>query len=687
MSNTDPDKSTTAARTAAPADAPPSAQPGAAPRRTPRSPGPAVVLTLLALCIAAAAAATAWLGAWPYEIVSSLYPGDVSVALMAAVRTVAMIAGSVTVGAAVFAAFFVGHSPDGLLGGRGYAATRLAARAAAVWAPAAFVMIFLTSADGAGISVPEMLERNAFVEVYAAVEQPKSWTVAFVLAAVAAVVLRMALRWVTVLATLGLSLPAAVAPGTVGNNGQGLSHDLATNFLILHSAAAAVWLGVLVAAWSCLRAAGPGATADEVLRRVRWWTVGAVVLLGGSGAGITWLQVRGGDLTSSDYGAAALVQAAATALLAVVALTRARRAAKPGAGPRRLLPDLVLVLAAFAAAAFAARIPSPSLLHTATTGHEIYIGYDVPGPWTWTGLVTQWRVDALWLTIAVVMLAGYLLAVRRLHRTGGAWPASSTWLWAAGWALIALSTSSGVNTWSSAQFSMHMVLHLILNLAAAPMLVAAAPFDLIRTATPPRPGGMAGPREWADTFVHSGLVRVLTTPWVALTIYVLTLFGFYFTPLFDDVIRYHWGHQWMNFHFLVTGCLFFWPVVGTDLPERRLGNLGRIGMLLAIMPFHALFGIIVMTSDTVLGNTFYQAFDLLDHDALLHDQMIGGLLAWISGEIPVLIAVAILLVRWFRREYRANGPGQLSGGPDSASAAEESDGAEALLDELQRLRR
>src|SRR5699024_10330937 len=281
--------------------------------------------------------------------------------------------------------------PDGLLGARGYAAARLAAHAAAVWAPAAFAMIVLTSADGAGISVPEMFDNNAFLQVYAAVEQPKSWTAAFALAAAAAVTLRLALRWVTVLATLGLSLPAAVAPGMVGNNGQGLAHDLATTFLILHSAAAAVWLGVLVAAWSYLRAARPGAQADEVLRRIRWWTVGAVVLLGGSGAGITWLQLRGDALTSA-YGIAALAQAAAAVLLAACALARARRPARPGSGTSALLPDLVLVLAAFAAAAFAARIPSPSLLRTATTGHEIYIGYDVPGPWTWTGLITQWRV-------------------------------------------------------------------------------------------------------------------------------------------------------------------------------------------------------------------------------------------------------------------------------------------------------
>ncbi|MDN5759272.1 MAG: cytochrome c oxidase assembly protein, partial [Tomitella sp.] len=411
------------------------------------------VITLIVLCVAATAVATVWVGASPYDVVSTAYPGGGSAAFMAAVRTIAIISASITVGAAVFAVFFVGHSGDGLLGVRGYAATRLTARAAAVWATAAFVMIFATSADGAGMSIRAMLSRKAFFDLYAAVEQPKSWTVAFVAAVVVAAATRLSLRWMSVLATLGLSVPGSVAPGMVGNNGQGLGHDLATNVLILHSAAAAVWLGVLVAAWSCLRSTGPGGTADEVLRRVRWFTVGAIVLLGGTGAGMTWLQIRDHGF-SSTYAALTLGQVAATVLLAVLALARARRAARGAAGARSLLPDIALVLAAIAAAAITAHIPSPSLLHTATTAHEIYIGYDVPGPWTWSGLVTHWRVDTLWMTIAIVMVAGYLLAVRSLRHSGRAWPAYRTALWTAGWLLVVLATSSGVNTWSSAQFSM-----------------------------------------------------------------------------------------------------------------------------------------------------------------------------------------------------------------------------------------
>ena len=635
---------------------------------------------LVALGALIAVAGVVWSGPVPYDLVSSAYPGDLSVALMALARLVALLTGSVTAGAAAFATFFVSHHPDGLLGGAGYAARQTASKAAAVWTVAAAVMVFMTAADGAGVTVRDMLEQGAFGTLYDAMEAPNAWTVSFLAAAIVALVLRAALHWTTVAATLCLSVPGVIAPGMVGNNGQGADHDQATNLLMLHSAAAALWLGVLIATWAYLRTLDEdgASTAAEVLRRVRWFTAVVLVVLGGTGVGLTWIQIHDGDLTST-YGLLALGQAAATLVLVLIAVVRARRRAPAGATPRprAVIPDVALVLAVFAVAAVTARIPSPAILYTAASAHQIYIGYDVPGPWTWMGLLTRWRVDLLWLTIALAMIAVYLLAVRSVRRAGGSWPRHRLVFWTAGWLLVVVATSSGINLWSSAQFSMHMVLHLILNLAAAPLLVAAAPLGLARVAGPERPGGISGPREWATTFLRSGLVRTLTHPWVALTIYVITLFFFYLTPLFDDVIRYHWGHQWMNFHFLVTGFLFFWPILGIDLLYKRPGTLGRVALLLAIMPFHALFGIVLMTSDTLLGNTFYEAFDLLDADALHHDQLIGGVLVWISGEIPVLVAVVVLLARWLRDELGDGGP---SGDDD-----DESDESR-LLDELRELR-
>src|SRR5699024_5819789 len=86
---------------------------------------------------------------------------------------------------------------------------------------------------------------------------------------------------------------------------------------------------------------------------------------------------------------------------------------------------------------------------------------------------------------------------------------------------------------------------------------------------------------------------------------------------------------------------------------------------------------IFMTSDTLLGNTFYEAFDLLDADALSRDQLIGGVLVWISGELPVLVAVVVLLARWLRDE--------LGGGRATGGDSNESD-QDRLLDELREFR-
>src|SRR5699024_10434186 len=109
----------------------------------------------------------------------------------------------------------------GLLGGAAYVARRTAAQAAIVWAVAAAAMVLMTAADGAGSSVWDMLEQGAFGTLYDAMEPPNAWTVSALAAVIVAVVLRAALHWTTVAATLCLSVPAVVAPGMVGNNGQG----------------------------------------------------------------------------------------------------------------------------------------------------------------------------------------------------------------------------------------------------------------------------------------------------------------------------------------------------------------------------------------------------------------------------------------------------------------------------------
>jgi len=146
--------------------------------------------------------------------------------------------------------------------------------------------------------------------------------------------------------------------------------------------------------------------------------------------------------------------------------------------------------------------------------------------------------------------------------------------------------------------------------------------------------------------------RFLTHPVVALLLFVGSFYALYFSGLFDSALNYHWAHLVMNAHFLLAGYVFYWPVIGVDPSPRRIPYLGRLGMRFAAMPFHAFFGVILMSRQTIIGSAFYGSLKLPWIPDLLTDQRLGGGIAWASGEVPVLLVLIALLVQWARQDER-----------------------------------
>ena len=72
----------------------------------------------------------------------------------------------------------------------------------------------------------------------------------------------------------------------------------------------------------------------------------------------------------------------------------------------------------------------------------------------------------------------YLLAVRRLHRRGDSWPPGRTVAWLAGCAMVLFATSSGLGRYAEAQFSIHMIAHMLLGMIAPILLVLGGPVTL-----------------------------------------------------------------------------------------------------------------------------------------------------------------------------------------------------------------
>jgi cytochrome c oxidase assembly factor CtaG len=174
----------------------------------------------------------------------------------------------------------------------------------------------------------------------------------------------------------------------------------------------------------------------------------------------------------------------------------------------------------------------------------------------------------------------------------------------------------------------------------------------LRALPPAGAGNPPGPREWLVAFTHSWVVRMATHPLMALGMYIASFFALYYTGLYDAAAPSHWAHLLMNTHFLLMGYAYYWLIIGIDPAPRRLPHLGKLGLLLAAMPFHAFFGISLMNSSTVIGGDFYRALALPFVPDLLADQHTAGAMAWALGEIPMVVVLVALLMQWARTDAR-----------------------------------
>ncbi|WP_246256879.1 cytochrome c oxidase assembly protein [Amycolatopsis anabasis] len=592
-----------------------------------------------------------------YVIAGLPDPGVLTRYGITVVRVLAEAASVLCIGSLLVAAFLTPPQRSGVLAPDGYAALRTAGAAAWVWFVASVGSVFFTAADAAGRPVTELLSPQILLDLVGAIEQPKAWLWTALIALLLALGCRLVLSWGWTATLFFLAVFGLVPVAVTGHSAAGGSHDVATNSLLYHLIAAALWVGGLVA----LLALGWRRSAHLTLaaRRFSRLALACWIVMAVSGVINALVRISISDLFTTDYGLLVVAKVAALLLLGVFGQQQRQRGVRSlvdGAGGGQLLRlaavEIIVMFVTIGIATALARTPPPGgVLNPSTT--ELLIGYDLDGPPTVARLLFDWRFDLVYGTAAIVLAALYLIGVQRLRRRGDAWPVGRTVAWLAGCLVLLVATSSGIGRYAPAMFSVHMGSHMLLSMVAPVLFVLGGPVTLALRALPVAgKDAPPGPREWLLAFVHSPVSRVLTHPVVALALFVGSFYVLYFSGLFDNALNYHWAHLAMNAHFLLAGYVFYWPVIGVDPAPRRLPPLGRLGMMFASMPFHAFFGVVLMNMQTVIGETFYRGLKLPWVGDLLTDQRLGGGIAWASGEVPVLLVLIALLVQWARADER-----------------------------------
>jgi putative copper resistance protein D len=281
------------------------------------------------------------------------------------------------------------------------------------------------------------------------------------------------------------------------------------------------------------------------------------------------------------------------------------------------------------------------------------LGYPLPAAPTLTGLLVGWQPDGFALLFVVVAAALYGAGLRTLGRRGDPWPLGRTLAWYGGLLVFAWATAGGLGRYAAVLFSAHMGAHMLLAMIVPILLVLGAPVTLaLRTLPASRVEGEPGPRQLLLAVLHSRVARFLTHPLVASAIFVASFYAVYFTPIFETLMGSHLGHIAMEFHFLVSGALFFHVILAVDPSPRRLSPAARLWMLFVAVPFHAFFSVALMSSSRPVAAGYFASLHRPYATDLLADQRVGGGLSWAFGELPILAVLAAVFVQWVRADQR-----------------------------------
>lgn len=562
---------------------------------------------------------------------------------LAAVATIGFLA----------AAVFLLPSEGDTVKGLAVTAVRNAGRSAALWTAATITLYAFTVSDIFAVPV----HKSFSWALYSSLATGSSIGRGILGQAAFALVIVIATRWTIGVKPLAILLGLALAGlGPVSLTGHAAgsgSHDLATTSLLMHVVGASLWVGGLGAlAWVAARGSKRLEPAIARFSTLAAWCLGLVAISGVTNAAVRLGSV--GKLFTSDYGLLVLGKVVAIVILALFGWQQRRRIVAQGKGFLRLACTELFIMAMTIGLAVAlSRTPTPVPNDVLKTRVEELIGGKMPPVPTVLRLLWGWSPNGVGLAIVGLSVAFYLRGVLTLHRRGDAWPLGRTISWHVGMLIIAWATFGGLGKYSHVLFSAHMVTHMMLSMVAPIFLALGAPMTLaLRTLPGPRQPGEIGPRQMLLAFLHSRFSRFVTHPLVGPTLFVGSLYGLYFSPIFETLMRNHWGHSVMEIHFLAVGLLYYYVLVGIDPSPRKLEPLLRFGLLMVTIPFHAFFSISVMSSTTVFAGDYWTWLQRPYQTDLLADQYLGGGIAWAMGEIPLLLVIGAIFVQWFKSDAR-----------------------------------
>jgi cytochrome c oxidase assembly factor CtaG/polyferredoxin len=288
---------------------------------------------------------------------------------------------------------------------------------------------------------------------------------------------------------------------------------------------------------------------------------------------------------------------------------------------------------------------------------------------TLDAVLRSWAFDP-WLVFVLLVTAGlYGRGWLVLHRRNQErWHAGQLCAFWGGLAVIGLALMSPIEPFAALLLQVHMLQHLLLMMAAPPLLWLGAPMFPMLLGLP-RPVRTY----WVAPLFRSPALRHffarLTHPTVALTIFAVVTWLWHAPTAYELALRSGGWHFFQHLSFLGGGLLFWYPVIRPYPSHPRWSRwLLFPYLILADLQNTALSALL-----TFSGRVFYPYYlqvPRLGGLSPLDDQSAAGVLMWVPGSLAFLVPLfgignQVLLGQkkdWVARRQRDRVTGSVSAG-------------------------
>lgn len=274
-------------------------------------------------------------------------------------------------------------------------------------------------------------------------------------------------------------------------------------------------------------------------------------------------------------------------------------------------------------------------LHTAPVLH-------VGGPEPTGFLYSHWMIDPAVAVLIMMMTAAYFIVIGPLNRNRAGFedrPVSNAQIrwFLLGQVLLLVALGPPIDDWSHFFFSsVHMVQHLLLMFAVVPCWIKGTPPWLLQPLVETRVG----------KFVFTVMPRALPGFLLASMIIVL----WHFPPFYNLTLENQFVHSLQHAFFVLTGFLFFWPIMSTVPASPQLSPLMKCLYLFAQTIPSGVVGATIVYAAPGLYPHYAEANQRPFGISIAEDQQIGGLIMWVGMNTVFLAMVTVIFLKYAAAE-------------------------------------